>query len=312
MEISTTEPMVNEYSNLDFDDIQYNHPVERNNCKYIDVLHRNQDILTFKTPQLTVHKVIHKSDTQRYIDLIIDEKNKSFFEFIANIDDHNMLNIYNNSNRWFKKNIPLDILDDFHNPVMKMTKKGNAIFRTQYTDDKLDELKKGDIAEFSIKLDSVKLYRKEFTTQWVLLDYNTDNVDYEFGDDMLECQSHYDFGDEESDVEDNKSDESNSSNEENESSDYESDESDGNEEEVKELSDLNKMNISRNQNEVLPREESDSISNVPVSRRESDSISDVLVSRRESDSISIKSDSTRKSYKKKRIIYANKEKIWNN
>ena len=34
MEISTTEPMVNEYSNLDFDDIQYNHPVERNNCKY--------------------------------------------------------------------------------------------------------------------------------------------------------------------------------------------------------------------------------------------------------------------------------------
>ena len=141
MEISTTEPMVNEYSNLDFDDIQYNHPVERNNCKYIDVLHRNQDILTFKTPQLTVHKVIHKSDTQKYIDLIIDEKNKSFFEFIANIDDHNMLNIYNNSNRWFKKNIPLDILDDFHNPVMKMTKKGNAIFRTQYTDDKLDELK---------------------------------------------------------------------------------------------------------------------------------------------------------------------------
>ncbi len=300
MEISTTEPMVNEYSNLDFDDIQYNHPVERNNCKYIDVLHRNQDILTFKTPQLTVHKVIHKSDTQRYIDLIIDEKNKSFFEFIANIDDHNMLNIYNNSNRWFKKNIPLDILDDFHNPVMKMTKKGNAIFRTQYTDDKLDELKKGDIAEFSIKLDSVKLYRKEFTTQWVLLDYNTDNVDYEFGDDMLECQSNYDFGDEESDIEDNKSDESNSSDEENESEDYESDgNGNGNEEEVKELSDLNKMNISKSENEVQ------SIRNRP-------SISSELNHRRESDSVSIKSDSTRKSYKKKRIIYANKEKIWNN
>ena len=296
MEISTTEPMVNEYSNLDFDDIQYNHPVERNNCKYIDVLHRNQDILTFKTPQLTVHKVIHKSDTQRYIDLIIDEKNKSFFEFIANIDDHNMLNIYNNSNRWFKKNIPLDILDDFHNPVMKMTKKGNAIFRTQYTDDKLDELKKGDIAEFSIKLDSVKLYRKEFTTQWVLLDYNTDNVEYEFGDDMLECQSNYDFGDEESE-------------EDNNSSEYNSSDEDENEEEteIKELSNLNKVNISRRESDPFSKD-----NNVVLPRRESDSISDVPVSRRESDSISIKSDSTRKSYKKKRIIYANKEKIWNN
>tara|TARA_Y100001958_G_C21213153_1_gene538708 strand:- start:106 stop:996 length:891 start_codon:yes stop_codon:yes gene_type:complete len=296
MEISTTEPMVNEYSNLDFDDIQYNHPVERNNCKYIDILHRNQDILTFHTPQLTVHKVIHKSDTQKYIDLIIDEKNKSFFEFIANIDDHNMLNIYNNSNRWFKKNIPLDILDDFHNPVMKMTKKGNAIFRTQYTDDKLDEIKQGDIAEFTIKLDSIKLYRKEFTTQWVLLDHNTDNVEYEFGDDMLECQSNYDFGDEESDVEENESESSHSSEDEDENSEYGGDE---NLEGLNELSELNKMNISRNQNEIQ------SIRNRP-------SISNDLNHRRESDSVSIRSDSTRKSYKKKRIIYANKEKIWNN
>jgi hypothetical protein len=301
MEISTTEPMVNEYSNLNFDDIQYNHPVERNNCKYIDVLHRNQDILTFKTPQLTVHKVIHKSDTQKYIDLIIDEKNKSFFEFIANIDDHNMLNIYNNSNRWFKKNIPLDILDDFHNPVMKMTKKGNAIFRTQYTDDKLDELQKGDIAEFSIKLDSIKLYRKEFTTQWILLDFNTDNVEYEFGDDMLECQSNYDFGDEESEESEEEED--------NNSSEYNSSDEDENEEEteIKELSNLNKVNISRRESDPISKD-----NNVVLPRRESDSISDELVSRRESDSISIKSDSTRKSYKKKRIIYANKEKIWNN
>jgi hypothetical protein len=272
IEFSTTETMVNDYTNLDFDKIQYNHPVERNNCKYIDILHKNQDILIFKTPQLIVHRVIIKSETHKYVDLIINEKNKPFFEFIANIDDHNMLNIYNNSNRWFKKNIPLDILDDFHNPVMKMNKNGNAIFRTRFTNNKLDELKKGDVIIFIIKLDSIKLYRKEFTTQWVLIDFETDNIDYEFGDDMLEYESNYEFDeDEESDLNNNSSELD---------TDY-----------------LVQPNVSEQISNPIPTE-LDEVSKITMFEQNSNK--------------SIKSDSTIKSYKKKRIIYANKEKIWNN
>ena len=294
LEISTTDPMVNNYEEFDFDNIQYNYPVERNNCKYIDILNKNQDILIFKTPQLIVKKVIKKSDSNKYIDLIINDKIKSFFEFIANIDDNNMLNIYNNSNRWFKKNIPLDVLDDFHNPAMRMNKNGNAIFRTRYTNDKLDNLTKGDIAIFTIKLDSIKLYRREFRTQWLLTDYDTDNVNYEFGDDILDCESVYDVDEDEYSSE--------SDNEYNSDSEYNSEININNETE----SNINNETESNINNDTNEEENIGELKKLEIENNKK------KVKPSNSDCKSIKSTSTSKSYKKKRIIYANKEKIWNN
>merc|ERR1711907_756905 len=182
------------YLELDFETIQFNHPVERDNCKYIDILDKNQSPLIFKTPELKVYNIVEKTDANIYLDLVIKEENKEFFEFIANIDDHVMLNIYNNCKRWFKKSIPLDVLDDFHRPVVKIKKSGNAIFRTLLREGYMDEeqnIFRDDKAVFTIKLEAVRLFKREFRTQWVVFDHELQDSDYEFGDSILDENSMY-------------------------------------------------------------------------------------------------------------------------
>ena len=181
----------NDYAKLDFDNITYTRPVERNNFKYIDILNCNEDALLFKTPILKVYNIIEKNGKEIYIDLIINDDNKDFFEFIANIDDHNMLNIYKNCNKWFNKTIPLDILDDFHKPVLKIKKSGNAIFRTSLHCNKINSIKKGDFADFRVKLDSIKIFKREFMTQWITIDYEIKNIDYEFDNNIYDNNSMY-------------------------------------------------------------------------------------------------------------------------
>jgi hypothetical protein len=301
IEISTTEPMVNDYTEFDFDDIQYNFPVERDNCKYIDMLNKNQDILTFDTPELIVHKIMRKDNSKRYMDLIISESHKPFFEFIASIDDNNMLNLYKNSRKWFRKNIPLNILDDFHNPILKIKESGNAIFRTILLDDKYDDLKKGDVALFTIKLDSVKLYRKEFSTQWVILDCDTENIDYEFGNNMEEYDSVNEYISDDESVVDN------------DSSGYQEtlyDDSYRTEpiEPQHPVPDNTTVPVEQyvgNTEEYVDNTEQYVGNTEQYVNKKSTKISANSITN------SFTSNSTKKSYKKKKIIYANKQKIWN-
>ena len=183
----------NDYKKLDFDNITYSKPVERNNFKFIDILNCNEEALLFKTPPLRVYNIIEKTNNDIYIDLIINDDNKDLFEFIANIDDHNMLSIYKNCKNWFNKVIPLDVLDDFHKPVLKIKKSGNAIFRTLLHCNKINKVNKGDYAEFYIKLDSIKIYKREFVTHWITIDHDIKNIDYEFDDNIYDNNSMFDL-----------------------------------------------------------------------------------------------------------------------
>jgi hypothetical protein len=289
--VTMGEPVLNDYTNLDFDIIQYNFPVERNNCKYIDILNNDQDILLFKTPELKIHNVIEKNENQKYVDLVINEENKTFFEFIANIDDHNMLNVYHNSKRWFKKTIPLDILDDFHKPILKIKKSGNAIFRTLLHAEEF-KLSKGDKAYFTIRLDAIKILKREFLTQWIITEYKQENMDYEFGDDILDHDiadrnSNYNF-----DLTEKNLDENNKKLTE----------------PVDDNKDVNKDNILGSPpNEIL--DNNDDITKLSTAKIKSDT-DDIKVVKLE---VNNKNNRDNKNVKKKkRIIYSNKEKIWNN
>ena len=257
------EPL--DYEALEFSCIQYNFPAERGNCKYIDILDTTNDILTFKTPELIIYDIIHKNENEKYLDLIIPEEHKKFFEFIANIDDHNMLNIYNNSDLWFNKTIPLNILDEFHRPVLKIKKSGNAIFRTSFIDNELDNLEKGDSGYFTIKLDSLKLYKREFMTNWIVNKFEKPDMDYEFGENILDNNSNFDF-----DIKDI----------------------------IEKLQD-NKVDEQNIESEHITEEKK----NIKKEYKINDDIET-------KSTLSI--NSTRSSLKKKkRIIYANKQKIWN-
>lgn len=275
----------NDYRKLDFDNITYAKPIERNNFKFIDILNCNEDALLFKTPALKVYNIIEKNNNDIYIDLIINDDNKDLFEFIANIDDHNMLNIYKNCKNWFNKVIPLDVLDDFHKPVLKIKKSGNAIFRTLLHCNKINSVKKGDFAEFYIKLDSIKIYKREFVTHWITIDYDIKNIDYEFDDNIYDDNSMFDLNLKENDVDNvdnvaNKDDVDNVDNKD----DVDNKEVKENKDNKDILEDMNNMNVVEN------------VENVDKKLK-----------------LNFKYNKKKKSIKKKKkIIYANKEKIWNN
>ena len=258
----TDEPQ--DYQSLEFNSIQYNFPVERNGCKYIDILDPTNDILIFKTPELTINQVIHKNENEKYIDLIIPSDNKEFFEFIANIDDHNMLNIYNNTKLWFNKSIPLDVLDDFHRPVVKIKKSGTAVFRTSFINNELDELVEGDSGYFTLKLDSIKLYKREFITNWIILKYEKPDTDYEFGENIIDNNNDFEF-------------------------------------DVKEaISKIENNNTNINTNELT--DSSKSLAQIYSESKKKYRIND--------DNESIISETSTIRRRRKKIIYANKEKIW--
>ncbi len=272
----TDEPQ--DYQSLEFNSIQYNFPVERDGCKYIDILDATNDILTFKTPELSINQVIHKNENEKYIDLIIPADNKVFFEFIANIDDHNMLNIYNNTNLWFNKSIPLDVLDDFHRPVVKIKKSGVAVFRTSFTNDELNELVEGDSGYFIIKLDSIKLYKREFITNWIILKYEKPDTDYEFGENIIDNNNDFEF-----DVKEaiSKIENNNLSN--------------------KNIDKTIDTNI--NTNELINNSKS-------LAQIYSESKKKYRINNNDDDVKSIISETSTVRRRRKRIIYANKEKIW--
>ena len=50
----------------------------------------------------------------------------SFYKFIQSIDEHNIIQINNNSKEWFNQNFPLDVIDEFYHSNLKIRKSSDA------------------------------------------------------------------------------------------------------------------------------------------------------------------------------------------
>ena len=46
------------------------------------------------------------------MELYFEKNHITFYEFMSNIDDNNILNIFNNSKEWFNKSFPMDVVED--------------------------------------------------------------------------------------------------------------------------------------------------------------------------------------------------------
>ena len=96
------------FNKINIDDIKLNSP-DKLDDHYICNIKYNDNILYIQTPKVTIEEV-----TDKYILVNINDK---FKKFIEDIDDYCIKQTYDNSDNWFKKEIPYDALTNMYENV---------------------------------------------------------------------------------------------------------------------------------------------------------------------------------------------------
>ena len=107
---------VSDYKKLDINSIVFNPPQKTKGGSYMSI--PTEDIY-IQTPRLLSSKGIVKNETRCSLELDFDKKHGEFYEFVTNIDDYSIIQIQKNSLKWFKKEFPLDIVEEFYSSPVK-------------------------------------------------------------------------------------------------------------------------------------------------------------------------------------------------
>jgi len=109
-----------DYKDIDIEQIKFNKPDKVKGGSYMSLAEYNGKPIYIQSPRLISNKGIVKYDTRCNLELEFDKNHWKFYEFITNIDDHNVIQIQKNSAEWFSKEFPLDIVEEFYNTPIKI------------------------------------------------------------------------------------------------------------------------------------------------------------------------------------------------
>ena len=73
-----------------------------------------------QTPRLISSEGIVRNDTRAHCELEFDKNHWPFYEFITNIDDHNIVIIEKYSEKWFTSKFPIDVVEEFYKTPVKL------------------------------------------------------------------------------------------------------------------------------------------------------------------------------------------------
>ena len=108
-----------DYNVIDTQKIKFNKPDKVKGGSYMSLAEYNGEPIYIQTPRL-LSKGILKYDTRCNLELEFDKNHWNFYEFITNLDDHNVIQIQKNSGEWFSKEFPLDIVEEFYSTPIKI------------------------------------------------------------------------------------------------------------------------------------------------------------------------------------------------
>ena len=115
-----------DYRTLNLNRINFSDPVKvKGNCLLTKATYNynnSQIPIYIQTPKMTAINGIVMNDTRSYIELEINKNHINFYDFINKLDEHNIHITYTNSEEWFEQKLPMDVIDDFYNSAIKMTK----------------------------------------------------------------------------------------------------------------------------------------------------------------------------------------------
>jgi vacuolar-type H+-ATPase subunit I/STV1 len=146
---------VTRYNKLQLDNIQYDKPENKGTVYFGSMLYDLNPLL-LQSSRLKV-KEIKEVEKQRYIVLETDDTDFSFYDKLVQLDDHILDATYQNSEEWFNKELPMDILEGMYKRITKPFKKDekpSLEFKLPYHSDKLQTKVYGQTNEL-IDLDNL-------------------------------------------------------------------------------------------------------------------------------------------------------------
>jgi hypothetical protein len=120
-------PKIFNYNNLSFDKLEYFQPHKTNqNTQVSTVSYRLKPNLTLpiyiETPKLKTLSGVIKLENRFYIDLELDTN--TFYDFITNLDEKNVMSCHYHSHEWFNQRIPLDVIEDYYKSPVRLQRGG--------------------------------------------------------------------------------------------------------------------------------------------------------------------------------------------
>ena len=113
-----------DYKKFDTNRLEYTEPTKVKGGSYVAAMKYRLDNnemsdVVIQTPRLLCNTGIVKSDSRSYLELEFDKEHWLFYEFITDIDDHNIVITEKNSESWFQKKFPLDVVEEFYKSPVK-------------------------------------------------------------------------------------------------------------------------------------------------------------------------------------------------
>ena len=118
----------------------------------------------------------------------------SLYNFFIELDEKNICEIFENSLNWFNKEMPLDVIEDFLTPSIRLTKKKICVkVRVPFKRKKVqlenyENLKKGKKISAILRYNGIKFKKHQFMSDWELvsfLDEEQYSAHYDFYEDEL-------------------------------------------------------------------------------------------------------------------------------
>ena len=178
-----------DFSSMDMNNIEYSNP-EKIKGSYICNLNYSGEDIYIKTPPLKNLTDIKTIDNKSVFELAFDESNTNFYDFLTIFDDHNILKIHQKSEKWFNKEFPLDVVEDFFtssvkhksNPKLKLklynTKNTNLNTFLIYDKDNkiISNLNKDCKLICILKFNGLKFLSQQVISEWLPIQIKTDYV----------------------------------------------------------------------------------------------------------------------------------------
>jgi len=117
---------IKKYSDINVKEMIYNSPEKIGNSYYSSIGYGDIcEPLYIQTPKI---KCIHNMDTIKgkvnpHIEVEIPNGKYDIHDFFLNIDDHNIKTTFKKSKDWFKKELPLEAIDDMYKRTVQPCKK---------------------------------------------------------------------------------------------------------------------------------------------------------------------------------------------
>ena len=114
------------YDTVDNSKIEYKSPEKRGQSYYSDISYQGKPLMIIcpkMVSKISGEDVSNKGTPS--LELETSGQDFSFYDCLVKLDDHNLASTYKFSKEWFKKELPMDVLENMYRRITKPFKKGD-------------------------------------------------------------------------------------------------------------------------------------------------------------------------------------------